>query len=79
LTDTSSVADPHHVDADPDPACPVDADPDSRFHFNANPDPDHSFQRKAQNLEKVQICKMMRIVKSWIRIRIEIIKLDSDP
>ncbi len=40
-----NVADPHHVDADPepDPACHVDADQD----------PDPSFQIKTQNLEKV--------------------------
>jgi hypothetical protein len=41
----SSVADPHHFDANPDPT----------FHFDADPDPnaDPSFQIKAQNLEKV--------------------------
>ncbi len=44
------VADPHHIDADPDPAFHFDADPDPAFHFNADPDP--SFQIKAQNLEK---------------------------
>ncbi len=43
-----SVADPHHVDADPDPVCPFDADPDPTFHFDAVPDPDQdpSFQIK---------------------------------
>jgi hypothetical protein len=37
-------ADPHHVDADPDPAClfDADADPDPTFHFDAVPDPDPS-------------------------------------
>ncbi len=40
-----SVADPHYVDADPDP--------DPTFHFEADPDPDPSFQIKAQNLEKL--------------------------
>ncbi len=53
----NSVADPHHVDADPDPACHFDADaePDPTFHFHAvpDPDPDSSFQIKAQNLGKV--------------------------
>jgi hypothetical protein len=44
---TSSVADPHHIDMDPD------ADPDPTFHFDAAPDPDPIFQIKAQNLEKV--------------------------
>ena len=29
---SSSVADPHHFDADPDP--------DPTFHFDADPDPD---------------------------------------
>jgi len=50
----SSVADPHHVDADPDPSCQfdVDPDPDPTFHFDADPNPDPSFLRKAQNLEK---------------------------
>jgi hypothetical protein len=49
------VADPHHIDADPDPACRFDADPDPdpACHFDANPDPDPCFQIKAQNLEKV--------------------------
>jgi hypothetical protein len=30
------VADPGHLDADPDPACHVDADPDHACHFNAS-------------------------------------------
>jgi hypothetical protein len=51
----TSVADPHHFDADP--ARHFDADPDPTFHFDADPDadpdPDPSFQIKAQNLEKV--------------------------
>ncbi len=36
------LRDPHHVDADPDPACHFDADPDPdpTFHFNADPEPD---------------------------------------
>ena len=36
------VADTHHFDADPDPACHFDADPhpDPTFQFDANPDPD---------------------------------------
>ncbi len=42
----SSLADPHHVDADPDPACHFDADPvsDPTFqliHVHADPDPQH--------------------------------------
>ncbi len=47
--------DPHHFDADPDPACHFDSDLDPTFHFDADPDPDMepSFQIKAQNLEKV--------------------------
>jgi hypothetical protein len=41
-----SVADPHHVDADPDPAFHFDADPDPdlTFHSDANPDPDPTFK-----------------------------------
>jgi hypothetical protein len=36
------VADPHHIDADPDPACHL-TDPDPAFHFYADPDsPDHA-------------------------------------
>jgi hypothetical protein len=52
-SDSTSVADSHHFDAnpDPDPACHFDADPDPTFHFDADPDP--SFQIKVQNLEKV--------------------------
>jgi hypothetical protein len=57
------VANPHHIDADPDPACHfdadpgpafhVDADPDPIFHFDADPDSDPSFQVKGQNLAKM--------------------------
>jgi hypothetical protein len=34
----NSVADPHHLDADPDPACHFDADPDpdTTFYFDAS-------------------------------------------
>jgi hypothetical protein len=35
------VADAHHVNADPDPACHCNADPDPSFHCNADPDPAH--------------------------------------
>ncbi len=54
-----TVADPHHLDADPDPSClfDVDPDPDPACHFdadaNTDSDPDPSFQVLAQNLEKV--------------------------
>ncbi len=34
-----SVADPHHLDADQDPACYFDADPDPACQFDADPDP----------------------------------------
>jgi hypothetical protein len=59
----TSVADTHHFDADPDPACHIDPDPDPACLFDADPDshlhrsdkqdPDPSFQIKAQNLVKV--------------------------
>ncbi len=61
-----NVTDPHHLDADPDPAChSFEADPDPTFHFDGVPDPDPtfhfdadpnpspSFQITAQNLENV--------------------------
>ncbi len=35
-----NTADPHHVDAHPDPACHFYADPDSAFHIDAGTDPD---------------------------------------
>jgi hypothetical protein len=46
-----SIAEPHHIDADPDPACHFDADPDPdpTFHFDAGDpdlDLDPSFQVK---------------------------------
>jgi hypothetical protein len=47
----NSVADPHHGDADPDPASHFDADPDLTFHIDADPDP--SFQTMAQKAEKL--------------------------
>jgi hypothetical protein len=33
------VSDPHHFNADPDPAYHLNADLDPAFHFNAVPDP----------------------------------------
>ncbi len=43
-----SVADPHHFDADPDPACHFGADPDPDpvcyFDVVSDPDLDPSFQ-----------------------------------
>ncbi len=50
-----SVADSHHLDPDPLPAChfDADADPDPTFLFDADPDPDPSFQIKTKNLGKV--------------------------
>jgi hypothetical protein len=47
----SSVPDPPHLDADPDPDPAYHLDPDPTFHYNA--DPDSCFRIKAQNLEKV--------------------------
>jgi hypothetical protein len=54
---TSSVADPLHFDADPDPACHFDADPDPDpvFPFDGDLDSDPSLLIKAQNLESAQI------------------------
>ncbi len=33
------MSDPHHYNADPDPAFRFHADPDPAFHFNTDPDP----------------------------------------
>ncbi len=38
-----SVADPHHIDADPDPTFHFDVDPDPACHFGADPDPAFHF------------------------------------
>ncbi len=48
----SRVADPHHVDADPesDPAFHFDADPDPTFHSDAGLDPDPTL-----NLMRIRI------------------------
>ncbi len=45
----SIVADPHHLDADPDPAFhfDVDADPDPTFHSDADADPNPAFYFEA--------------------------------
>jgi hypothetical protein len=40
----SSVADPHHFDEDPDPACHFDVDQDPTFHFDAETDPNTAFR-----------------------------------
>jgi hypothetical protein len=55
LVPSSRVADLHHIDADPDPACHFDADADPKpiFHLDAVPDPDPCYQIKVQNFEKV--------------------------
>ncbi len=49
------VADAHHLDGDPDPACHFDANPDlgPACHLDMVPDPGPNFQIKDQNLEKV--------------------------
>jgi hypothetical protein len=39
----TSVADPHHIDADPDPTFHPNADPDPAFQFDADPDPTTHF------------------------------------
>ncbi len=40
---TCSVADPHHFDANSDPACHFDPDPDPARAFYADPDPYPTF------------------------------------
>jgi hypothetical protein len=35
----TGVANPHHFNADPDPAFYSNANPDPAFHFNEDPDP----------------------------------------
>jgi hypothetical protein len=52
LSSTHNVADPHHIDADPDPdpACHFYVDTDPTFYYDADLDP--SFQINDQNLEK---------------------------
>jgi hypothetical protein len=42
---TDSVADPHHLDADPDPSFHFVAGPDTPFYFDADPDPNFSLVR----------------------------------
>jgi hypothetical protein len=77
----STVADPHHLDGDPDPACHFDAD--LTFHSDTEPDPDLSFHIKAQTHEKVlkgahfsYILMRIRIQQLILmRMRIHLIKL----
>ncbi len=38
-----SVADTHHVDADPEPSYHFDADPELSVHFDGDPDPSYHF------------------------------------
>jgi hypothetical protein len=40
LVISTSVADPHHIDEDSDPACHFDADPDPAGHLDSAPNPD---------------------------------------
>jgi hypothetical protein len=62
---------PHHIDADPDPAC----------HSDAVPDPDPSFQIKAQNLEE-KCSKRLIFHTFWLvrmmRIRDPAYHVDAD-
>ncbi len=44
----TSVADPHHIEADP--AFHSDADPDPTFHCDADADTDPAFQLSGPNL-----------------------------
>jgi hypothetical protein len=46
----SGVAEPHHVNAypDPDPAFHLTADPEPAFHFNADPEPAFHFNVDAE-------------------------------
>jgi hypothetical protein len=71
---STSVADPHHSDADTDSACDFDADPDPTFYLDANPDPDPT-TKGSKPIKRAQIgtyfmiygtfwlviCKFMRI------------------
>ncbi len=52
---TTSVADTHHIDADPDHAFHFDADPDPACHFDADPDPDPTFRSDADPDPSLQI------------------------
>jgi hypothetical protein len=45
LVNSNRVADPHHFNADPDPAFNYNADPDPAFHFSADPDPAFTLMR----------------------------------
>jgi hypothetical protein len=38
IKDPETFPDPHHFDADPDPACHFDADPDPSFHCDSDSD-----------------------------------------
>ena len=53
MNNKSSVADPHHLDADPDPAFHLDADPDPTFQFDADPDPANILHIKAHSQQTV--------------------------
>ncbi len=70
LSTATSVADPHHVDADPDPAFHLDAkpDPDNTFHSDADLDPDPTLKLDPDPDPTtiflqigIQLPKMMRI------------------
>jgi hypothetical protein len=65
----SSVADPHHLDADPDPdpAChfDTDPDPDPTFHIEADPDPSlavllHNVAAHNVSIRNVKVSKRER-------------------
>ncbi len=66
-----SVADPHHIDADPDPDCPFDSDPDPACHFDADPDP-------ACHLMRIQIL-LFTLMRNLIRILGYLFQFDADP
>jgi hypothetical protein len=85
---TTSVADPHHLDADPDSTFHFDADPDPACHFDADPDPSLQINAQKVTLNKCSnrlifytfwlvICKLFRIwiqIFTLMRIRIQCIQ-----
>ena len=58
----TSVADPHHFDADPDPTFYFDADPDPTLRFDADPDPG---ARKLTKINKYRCARFLDFLKGF--------------
>jgi hypothetical protein len=62
------VADPHHLNADPDPAFHNNADPDTSVHFNVDPDADPAPYQSVENLSNRLLLLSSTMLKLYSKV-----------